>query len=91
MPNEFDRIFRPQPYIYYKQLKDKGIEVEGVVWENVKSDLPKEPMLLKNGTLSKAINNNIIPETIISACEKNGLNVNDYEDLIEQSKNNILK
>lgn len=87
--DEFQRIFRPQPYIYYQQLKNKGIEVEGVVWENVKSDLPKEPMLLKNGTLSRAINNNIIPETIISACEKNGLNVNDYEDLIEQSKNNI--
>lgn len=89
MPNEFDRLFRPQPYIYYQQLKNKGIQVEGVVWEYVKSDLPQEPNLLKNGTLSKAINNNIIPETIISACEKNGLNISDYQDLIEQSKNNV--
>lgn len=90
MPNEFDRVFRPQPYVYYQQLKNKGIEVEGVVWEYVKSDLPQEPNLLKNGTLSKAVNNNVIPETIISACEKNGLNIEDYQDLIEQSKNNIM-
>lgn len=90
MPTEFDRLFRAQPYVYYQQLKNKGIEVEGVVWEYVKSDLPQEPNLLKNGTLSKAINNNIIPETIISACNKNGLNVADYQDLIEQSKNNIM-
>lgn len=89
MPNEFDRIFRPQPYIYYQQLKNKGIDVEGVVWEYVKSDLPKEPTTLKNGTLSKAVNSNIIPETIEKACKDNGLDINDYQELIEQCKYNI--
>lgn len=89
-PSEFDRVFRPQPYIYYQQLKNKGIGVEGVVWEYIKSELPQEPSLLKNGSLSKALNNNIIPETIIEACEKNGLDIADYQDLIEQSKNNIM-
>ena len=89
MPNEFDRVFRPQPYIYYQQLKNKGIDVEGVVWEYVKSDLPKLPTVLKNGSLSKAMNGNIIPDTIIEACRINSLNVEDYRDLIEQSKINI--
>lgn len=89
MPNEFDRVFRPQPYIYYQQLKNKGINVEGVVWEYVKSELPKEPALLKSGKLSSTLTQNIIPDTVISACQKNNLNVDDYQDLIEQSKLNI--
>lgn len=89
MPSEFDRIFRPQPYIYYQQLKNKGIEVEGVVWEYIKSELPKEPTVLKNGKLSTAINNNIIPDTVLECCQKNGLNINDYNELYEQSKLNI--
>lgn len=86
---EFQRLFRPQSYVYYTQLKNKGINVEGIIWENVKSELPKEPELLKNGKLSRAKNNNIIPDTVISACEKNGLDINDYQDLIEWSKINI--
>lgn len=89
MPSEFDRIFRPQPYIYYQQLKNKGINVEGVVWEYIRSDLPKQPTILKNGTLSKSLNNNIIPDTIVQVCKLNDLNINDYNDLIEQSKINI--
>lgn len=89
MPNEFDRIFRPQPYIYYQQLKNKGIYVEGVVWEYIKSDLPKEPSILKNGTISKAINNSLIPDTIEKVCKDNGLDINNYQDLVEQSKINI--
>lgn len=88
-PDEFDRIFRPQPYIYYQQLKNKGIEVEGVVWEYNRSELPKEPELLKSGKLSQAKTQNIIPDTIVSACEKYGLNVLDYQELIEYSKVNI--
>lgn len=88
-PNEFDRMFRPQPYVYYQQLRSKGIQVEGVVWEYVRSELPKEPELLKSGKLSKAKTQNIIPDTIISACERYGLDVNDYQDLIEYSKVNI--
>lgn len=89
MPNEFDRIFRPQPYIYYQQLKNKGINVEGVVWEIVKSDLPKEPVLLKNGKLSKTLNSYIIPDTVYEACRAYNLDPNDYKELIEQSKCNI--
>lgn len=89
MPSEFDRIFRPQPYIYYEQLKNKGIKIEGVVWEYAKSDLPKEPELLKSGKLSQAKTQNIIPDTIMSACERYGLDFNDYQDLIEFSKHNI--
>lgn len=89
MPNEFERVFRPQPYIYYQQLKNKGIEVEGVLWEYVKSELPKEPTLLKSGKLSSVLTQNIIPDTVISACQKNDLNIDDYQDLIEQSKLNI--
>lgn len=89
--DEFQRIFRQQPYVYYQQLKDKGINVQGIVWENVKSDLPKEPELLKNGKLSKAKNNNIIPDTVISACKKYNLDVADYQDLIAFSEINIDK
>lgn len=88
-PDEFQRLFRPQPYVYYEQLKNKGIKVEGVIWEYVKSDLPKEPELLKSGKLSQAKTQNIIPDTIISACERYGLDVNDYQGLIEFSKQNI--
>ena len=88
-PSEFDRIFRPQPYIYYQQLRNKNINVEGVVWEYVKSELPKEPALLKSGKLSTSLNNSIIPDTIIEACNKYGLNADDYKDLIEKSKINI--
>lgn len=89
MPNEFDRMFRPQPYVYYQQLKNKGIQVEGVVWEYVRSELPKEPALLKNGKLSSVMTQNIIPDTIIEACNRYGLNVADYSDLLERSKINV--
>lgn len=88
-PSEFERVFRPQPYIYYQQLKNKGVQVEGVVWEYIRSELPKEPELLKSGKLSMAKTQNIIPDTIINACKRYGLDVNEYQELIEYSKTNI--
>jgi hypothetical protein len=59
-----------------------GKPVNGVLYDGIHRKLPKEPAVLKNGTLSKAWSDTLDYETYVTAIQRVGGNIFDYEEII---------
>lgn len=46
-----------QTAIYVSSLRAQGYQIEGVLWDNIKSTAPKQPNVLKNGNYGKQTSN----------------------------------
>lgn len=52
-----DTWLNTQTAIYVSALRAQGYEIEGVLWDNIKSTAPKKPNILKNGNYGKQDSN----------------------------------
>ena len=52
-----DTWLNTQTAIYVSALRAQGYEIEGVLWDNIKSTAPKAPNILKNGSYGKQTSN----------------------------------
>lgn len=65
-----------------------GIKIEGIIYNVLLKNVPKEPRILKNGKLSTATNQNTTLELFIDKCNKLKLDINDYSDYTDWLANN---
>lgn len=86
IPGEGVRYSDMQTTIYYWGFKKKGLKLDGVLWDYIKSKPPKEPDVLKNGGISKRQRIDTDYYTYLKAIKDNGLDPNDYQDMLEMLK-----
>lgn len=97
LPSEQELYMDMQTLMYYEACRtDKnliklleGKKLAGVVFNHIRTKAPKEPQLLKNGGISKAACDTDVA-TYFETVKKNGLDINDYKDMIEKLKGNIF-
>jgi len=61
-----------------------GIEVRGILYNVLRSKLPVEPEILKNGSISKRANIDSTAEVFEAALARTGSNPADYADILER-------
>jgi len=85
LPGEDFRVWNLQTILYIWGLREMGYKVNGVLWDHVRTKAPTVPRLLKNGTLSKReIDTDY--GTYYDAIVANGLNPDDYQDVLDKLK-----
>lgn len=96
MPSEEFRMNDTQLTLYYyilnrlsSKLKFNKNDIVGVSYNYIRSKVPTVPSLLKNGELSKRKNIDTDYDTYYKAIIDNGLNPDDYMDMLNYLKNNI--
>jgi len=97
LPSEQELYMDMQTLMYYEACridpKLKAIignkKLAGVVFNHIRTRAPKEPQILKSGGVSKAVCDTDIA-TYFEVVKKNGLDINDYKDMIDKLKNNIF-
>lgn len=81
-PDEAYRGSDIQTVIYAKVLQQLGMKPYAVLWDYARKKLPTVPTPLKKGGLSKAKNIDTTYDIYLAEIEKNGLDVNDYSDIL---------
>ncbi len=85
IPSEDLRFSDIQTVIYYKAAQEIGFpQPNGVLWDYIKSKPPTKPQLLKSGELSKKKKIDSTTDTYLQAIKDQGLNPEDYEDILEE-------
>lgn len=87
-PDSFQRYINQQTIIYcYVMEKFYGYKIEGVLWDYIRSEPPREPGETQNG-LSLAQNSKIIPLSYKRAVKRNGLRWKDYRKYMHKYEDN---
>jgi hypothetical protein len=73
--------------LYYWALKELGQKCDGVLWDYIRTKPPAVPELLKAGGLSKRKNIDTDEATYLKAILENGLNPDDYSDMLQLVRN----
>jgi len=97
LPAEQELYMDMQTLMYYEACRtDPKLKViigdkklMGVVFNHIRTKAPKEPQILKSGGVSKAACDTDIA-TYFEVVKKNGLDINDYKDMIDKLKNNTF-
>lgn len=97
LPKDLDLYNDLQTFMYYEavrtdeKLKEiiKGKELQGIVFNHIKSSPPKEPKILKSGEVSRAKCNTDVA-TYFDVVKKQGLNPEDYKEMIDKLKDNVF-
>jgi len=76
-------VLDEQANLYLWGLKELGHNVNGVIFNLIRTKEPTIPKLLKSGQLSKAKSIDTDPDTYLQAILDNRLNVRDYIDVLE--------
>jgi len=85
-PNDNHRWKNLQSAVYLRILQMLGVkDIEGTLWDYVRSKPPTRPQMLKAGNLSERQIDSL-PEVVIDTIKENGLDPKDYEAFI-QSQN----
>lgn len=87
-PKEQVRMQDIQTLIYVWALRKMGYDVQGIIWDYIRTKTPAEPELLKSGQLSKRKNIDTTVGTYLRAIKKHGLDKADYADILEDLRNN---
>lgn len=90
LPSEDARFSDIQTVLYYWALRETGEQVDGVMWDYLRTKPPAVPELLKNGGLSRRANIDTDYETYLKAITDNGLNPTDYQDMLDKVKGNTF-
>lgn len=88
IPNEDERWRNLQSAVYLRALSMIGVkDLDGVVWNYIRSKSPTKPQVLKNGGLSKR-QIDTLPTQIRKTLDEHGLKEKNYRTLIEQATQN---
>lgn len=69
---------------YIMAAREKGVPVEGVIYNTLKKAVPEKPKILKNGKLSTALNQNITYSTYMEAINELGHDPSAYQEVLEK-------
>lgn len=86
LPDEDFRLSDIQTILYRWALRQVGIEVDGVLWDYVRTKPPTIPKQLKDGGLSIAQNIDTDYDTYLAEVKRLGLNPKDYAEKLESLK-----
>ncbi|NCB03616.1 MAG: hypothetical protein EOM67_15910, partial [Spirochaetia bacterium] len=97
LPSEQELYMDMQTLMYYEACRLdeklvkllKGKKLAGVVFNHIRTKAPKEPQVLKSGGISKAACDTDVA-TYFETVKKNGLDINDYKDMLDKLKGNIF-
>lgn len=97
LPSENELYMDMQTLLYYEAVRTDpnlkklvgGRKLGGVVFNHIRTKAPKEPGLLKSGAISKA-NCDTDVATYFEAVKAQGLDPNDYRDMLEKLKGNVF-
>lgn len=90
LPDEHTRFSDIQTVLYYWACRESGMKVDGILWDYLRTKPPSVPEVLKSGGLSKRANIDTDYETYLKAINDNGLNPDDYRDILEKVKGNTF-
>jgi hypothetical protein len=89
LPDEQFRWTNQQATLYSWVMPQIGFPFpNGVLWDYIRTKVPTQPEPLKSGGLSKAKKVDTTYEVYLSAIHQNGLNPDDYQDILEKLKGN---
>lgn len=94
IPQEDIRIWDLQTVLYAWGLREVGYEIEGIIWDYIRTKAPAIPQVLKNGELSRRADIDTTYGTYLKAIKDNRLDVGDYKDFLDNLKgrrNNFYK
>jgi len=86
LPDEDARFSDIQTVLYYWALKETGEQVDGVLWDYIRTKPPAVPETLKSGGLSKRANIDTDYDTYLGEINRLGLNPKDYQDILDKLK-----
>lgn len=97
LPSEQELYMDLQTLMYYEACRTDptliklldGKKLAGVVFNHIRTKAPKEPQVLKSGGISKAACDTDVA-TYFEAVKREGLNVDDYRDMIDKLQGNIF-
>lgn len=82
---EFDDQMVAYLYLVYRKYNEVPA---GAVYSMLRKKIPAEPLVLKKGGLSKAVNIDTTPAVYRAAIEREGLDVADYADILARLEHN---
>jgi CRISPR/Cas system-associated exonuclease Cas4 (RecB family) len=85
LPNEDFRIWNLQTLLYIWALHRAGIIVQGVIWDHIRTKIPTEPKLLKEGGMSRRELDTTY-DVYHAALVRNKLNPDEYREVLEALK-----
>ena len=83
LPDETTRLWDLQTIIYVWAYWREGVEVDGVLWDYIRSKPPAVPDVLKSGQLSRRKNIDTTPDVYLRAIYESGLDPEEYQDMLE--------
>lgn len=86
LPDEDARFSDIQTVLYYWALREEGEQVDGVMWDYIRTKPPAVPETLKSGGLSKRANIDTDYDTYLGEIQRLGLNPSDYQDILTKLK-----
>lgn len=97
LPSEQELYMDLQTLMYYEACRTDpnlkkllaGKKLAGVVFNHIRTKAPKEPQVLKSGGISKAACDTDVA-TYFEAVKREGLNIDDYRDMIPRLQGNIF-
>ena len=97
IPSELELYMDMQTLLYYDACRNDpnlvklldGKKLAGVVFNHLRTKAPREPSVLKSGSISKAACDTDVA-TYFETVRKNGLNIDDYKDMVDKLKGNVF-
>lgn len=97
LPSETDLYMDMQTLLYYEACRKdtnlikllEGKRLAGVVFNHIRTKAPREPQLLKNGSVSKAAIDTDVA-TYFNTVKQHGLDPNDYKDMLEKLEGKVF-
>lgn len=83
IPSEDYRLWDMQTFLYIWGMRELGHNIDGIIWDHVRSKVPTIPQALKKGGLSQAKNIDTTYDVYYKAILDNGLNPDDYEEFLK--------
>lgn len=97
LPKDTDLYMDLQTFMYFEACRTdpnlvkllQGKQLMGVVFNHIRTKAPREPQVLKSGAISKAACDTDVA-TYFETVRKNGLDPNDYADMVDKLKGNVF-
>lgn len=86
LPDEDARFSDIQTVLYYWALREEGEQVDGILWDYIRTKPPAVPETLKSGGLSKRANIDTDYDTYLGEIQRLGLDPADYQDILTKLK-----
>ena len=90
IPDENARFSDIQTVLYYWALQQNGEQVDGVLWDYIRTKPPTAVEVLKKGGLTRRANLDTDEATYMKAILDNGLDPNDYQEELAKARRNVF-